>query len=299
MENSECKNEFKSIENKNTDSTANAVMLFEMSIKRIDDLRIAEAHRNDDLRIAEVQRIHEQLAIHAIYEEKLTIAEQKRLDAIRSVDTTAVATAADRAAVQAQVLAKNVTESAETLRALVASTATSVASNLAQVSTQLTDRITLLEKKQYENQGKSSVTDPQLDALLKKMDKVFDDRVVAHETTLITANALADHVEKSAETLRTLVASNAESVAKNLEKVSTQLADRIASIEKKQYENQGKSSVTDPQIEALLKKMDAVIESRAVVTGTGMGRKEMYGWILGGIVTLITILGFVIPHFFK
>jgi len=209
MENSECKNEYKSIATKNTDPTANVVLLFEMSIKRIDDLRLAEIRRNDDLRLAEGRRMDEQLAIHTMYEDKLALAEQKRLDAIRSVDTTAVLTAADRASAQAQVLAKNVTESAETLRQLVATTAASVASNLANVSSQLTDRLALLEKKQYEYQGRSSVTDPQIDALMKKMD--------------------------------------------------------------------------------------TVIESRAGDKGTSGGRKEMYGWIIGGIMSLIVILKFLFP----
>lgn len=141
-------------------------------VKRLDDLRDAETRVQN----TENRRIDEQHRTHAMYEDKLADAEQKRLDAIRSVDTTAVSTAADRAAVQAQVLAKNVTESAETLRQLVASTAASVASNLANVSTQLTDRLALLEKKQYEYQGKTAVTDPQMGELLKKMDVVIEGR---------------------------------------------------------------------------------------------------------------------------
>ena len=171
----------------------------------------SEVKRLDALRITEVRRIDEKITANAMYEDKLAQAEQKRLDAIRSVDVAAVSTAADRAFAQAQVLAKNVTESAETLRQLVATTAASVASNLASVATQLTDRLALLEKKQYEYQGKSSVTEPQIDALMKKMD--------------------------------------------------------------------------------------SVIEFRATNQGSGTGRKEMYGWIVGGVMFLIALAGFLIPLF--
>ena len=179
------------------DPSANVLHIVEGAIKRLDDLRASE-----------VRMINEKIDLHIEYIEKLSLAESKRLDAIRSVDVGTVAIASERAAAAtATVLASQVSQSAETLRTLVASTAASVAANLSQVSAQLTDRLALLEKKQYENQGKSSVTDPQLDALLKKMD--------------------------------------------------------------------------------------TVIESRATNTGQGMGRKEMYGWIVGGIMTLITIIGFL------
>ena len=156
---------------------------------------------------SEVRRIDEKITMHAEYEEKLTLAEQKRLDAIRSVDVAAVSTASERAILQAQVLAKNVTESAETLRQLVAQTASNV--------------------------------------------------------------------------------------AEQLKTISTQLADRLLIVEKAQYELKGKTSVTDPQMDILLKKMDSVIESRAETSGTGTGRKEMYGWILGAIMFIISIIGFL------
>ena len=181
------------------DPTANVLQLVEAAVKRIDDLRTsADKH------------INEKIDIHIAYMKELSLAESKRLDSIRSVDVGAVAIASEKAAATANVLATQVTQSAETLRALVASTAASVATNLAQVSTQLTDRLALLERKQYENQGKSSVTDPQFDALIKKIDSLG--------------------------------------------------------------------------------------ESRATTTGTGTGRKEMYGWIIGGIMFLIAVASFIIPH---
>jgi hypothetical protein len=118
---------------------------------------------------------------------------------------------------------------------------------------------------------------------------------IASERAAATASVLANQVTQSAETLRALVATTAASVATNLAQVSTQLTDRLALLEKKQYENQGKSSVTDPQMEMLNKKMDSLIESRASSTGSGIGRKEMYGWIVGAIMFIIGIAQFLIP----
>ena len=46
-----------------------------------------------------------------------------------------------------------------------------------------------------------------------------------------------------------------------------------------------------------MKKMDSVIEFRATNQGSGTGRKEMYGWIVGGVMFLIALAGFLIPLF--
>jgi hypothetical protein len=184
---------------------------FDITETNMAQLLNSEVKRLDNLREAEVRRIDEKITMHAEYEEKLTLAEQKRLDAIRSVDVAAVSTASERAILQAQVLAKNVTESAETLRQLVAQTASNVAEQLKTISTQLADRLLIVEKAQYELKGKTAVEDPMRNELREEIKSVKD--------ILIT------HV--------------------------------------------------------------------ASTTGTGTGRKEMYGWIIGGIMTLIAIIGFL------
>lgn len=131
------------------DPTANVLKLVEQSIVRLDDLRALDNRRQDELRGAESRRVDEEANLRVFYDEKLRDAESKRIDAIRSVDVAAVATANERATAQASVLANQVAQSAETLRSLVASTAASVATNLANVSSQLADRLTLLERSQY------------------------------------------------------------------------------------------------------------------------------------------------------
>jgi hypothetical protein len=115
------------------------------STKRLDD-------KIDALAI----RIDAELKLRSEYAVQLSIAEAKRIDAIRAVDVNAVAVANERASAQALVLASQVSASAETLRTLVAATAATVAQQLAQVSSGINDRISSLEKSAYENSGKST-----------------------------------------------------------------------------------------------------------------------------------------------
>ena len=115
-----------------------------------------ELRRIDDLMMAEQKRVNEQLQLRADYNTKLGEAEAKRIDAIRAVDVGAVAVANERATAQAAVLANQVAASAETLRALVAATAATQAQQLATLTTQLTDRLSSLEKSQYESKGTGS-----------------------------------------------------------------------------------------------------------------------------------------------
>lgn len=111
---------------------------------------------------SEVQNLEKQMDIHFEYIDKKTEAESKRIDAIRAVDTGAVALASEKVAAQAAVLESQFIASAEALRNLVASTSIAVAQQLSQVSTHLTDRIALLEKSQYENKGRSGISVPLL-----------------------------------------------------------------------------------------------------------------------------------------
>lgn len=101
-------------------------------------------------------RIDAELKLRSEHAIQLSIAEAKRIDAIRSVDITAVAIANDRAVASAVVLAAQVASSAETLRTLVAQTAQTVAGQLATMSSAINDRISALEKTQYTTSGKDT-----------------------------------------------------------------------------------------------------------------------------------------------
>jgi hypothetical protein len=151
------------------DPTANVLQLVEAAQLRQDDLRNADSRRLEDLRIAETRRVDEVAELRANHIKELTAAEAKRIDAIRAVDVAAVATASERAAQQASVLANQVSTSAETLRILVASTATAQAQSQAQFSTQINERIALLEKSQYKGEGRSGISDPVMAELVTEV----------------------------------------------------------------------------------------------------------------------------------
>lgn len=162
------------ISNQKNDPTANVLQLVAAAVDRLEDLRLAEITRVNDLRIQEAKRLDERMTLIASHFRELSEAEAKRIDAIRLVDVNAVAVASERASAQASVLASQVSQSAETLRALVSATATTVASQLTQISSQLTDRIALLEKSQYEGIGKGRLADPQLESLIAQV-KILSD----------------------------------------------------------------------------------------------------------------------------
>lgn len=117
------------------------------------ELLALSMERADRLRDAEQLRVNELINTGSKHAAELREAESKRIDAIRAVDVNAVSVANERATAQAAVLANQVALSAETLRALVASTAATQATQLGQLNSQLIDRISLLEKSQYESKG--------------------------------------------------------------------------------------------------------------------------------------------------
>ena len=109
--------------------------------------------RQDGLREAETRRVNELICLRDKFQDKLDVAEAKRIDAIRSVDVNAVTVANDKAMVAAAVLAKQVTESRDALQQLVASTAAATATQLTSLLSPITERLTSLEKNQYKGEG--------------------------------------------------------------------------------------------------------------------------------------------------
>jgi len=112
---------------------------------------------------SENKRLGDALETHIKYTRQLSQVETERINELRRVDVAAVFLANDRAAAQALVLATQVQASAETLRALVATTAGAQASQQQQVTTQLLERLTAVEKGQYESAGRSGTASSLLD----------------------------------------------------------------------------------------------------------------------------------------
>lgn len=116
---------------------------------------------------SEVRHLHEVMALnkeilnlHVGYadklrlsDEKLSLAESKRLDSIRAVDIGNVAVASEKAAQQAVVLADQLTKNAEQLRTLVLTTAAQLQE---QVIAPLVGRVRDLELLRSQSSGTQS-----------------------------------------------------------------------------------------------------------------------------------------------
>src|ERR1035437_8343212 len=120
-----------------------------LDTRRLDELATLESKRNDDLRI-----------MHYSYEEKLSAAETKRLDGIRPIDDKAMTMANEKATLEASVFQSQVSTAAETQRELVTSTAQTIATQLQQIVTPMNERVSVLEKANFEGQGKSTINEP-------------------------------------------------------------------------------------------------------------------------------------------
>ena len=148
--------------------------LHSAELNRVDALREAAQDKIAALSVSEFKRVDDMATMRAEYQEKLSIAEAKRIDAIRSVDVNAVGVASERATQQAQVLANQVAASADALRALVATTATTFAQQQQSLQTQITERLALLERSQYESKGKESYADPAMTGLVDQVKRMSD-----------------------------------------------------------------------------------------------------------------------------
>jgi hypothetical protein len=124
------------------DPTQNVLDLVEASVRRLDDLRAAEA-----------KHVREIADLRSKYDAELRQAESQRIDAIRAVDVGAVNRAAEVSATVASTLAAQVATSAETLRTQVAAAAGAATVALAAALEPIQKDIADLRRAQYEAQG--------------------------------------------------------------------------------------------------------------------------------------------------
>lgn len=135
------------VKNDIDDPSANVLLLVGNATKYLEKLASDNQKSND-----EKLKIY----VEAIQREKQI--ETDRINELRAVDILAVATANEKASKQAEVLAKQVSDSAEVLRGLVAQTAKTIADQLAQIVLNHDARFVALEKANYENTGKDSTS---------------------------------------------------------------------------------------------------------------------------------------------
>jgi len=161
------------------DPTKNVYALVEAANKRQDDLRMAQ----NELIKEQNRATKELMDVHALHQadiarlraehiKELGMMESNRLNAIRQVDVTAVRTEADRSLGAIQTLAAQTTQNAETLRAALVNTATTIAASTSATVSALQERIAALEKSSYEGVGKQRVADPMMAALFDKVNAI-------------------------------------------------------------------------------------------------------------------------------
>lgn len=134
------------------DPTENVKALSEASNKRQDDLRVAQ----DRLTEARLNHLAEIVALHAAHAAQIREAESSRLDAIRLVDVSARDAAAQRALDAIRILEATTATMRETLRADVAVTASTIATQSAARDSRIDERISKLELAMSKGEGRST-----------------------------------------------------------------------------------------------------------------------------------------------
>lgn len=167
------------------DPTANVIALNEASDRRQDDLRVSTEKTIE----IQFQHVEEMAQLRDAHAKEIRELESRRLDAIRQVDVTATATAADRAASAIETLAKQTTADRETLRTAVDSSARALASQNSETVAQLVGRITALELAISRTTGKEAVSDPMLSQMVTELK--------ALRTEMSTSTGKTEGVDKT------------------------------------------------------------------------------------------------------
>lgn len=128
--------------------------------------------RSDNDRISELRLADKELhATRSYYQDKLSVTESKRIDAILANSAQASATALERQAQSATALAAQVIQTADTLRNLVSSTAQAQALLAEQFRASVDKRLTDVERLQNLNTGRQGVSEPLLIELIAEVKK--------------------------------------------------------------------------------------------------------------------------------
>lgn len=141
------------------DPTENVKALQLANAERQDDLRELNDRRIDaEIRVIRMQvdGLEKRMMLRAEHAKEIRLLETERVDAIRRVDVLAGNTAADRALVAIQTLATQTTAERETLRNLVTTSASTLATQNAADLAGIREAISALQKSSYEGAGKGS-----------------------------------------------------------------------------------------------------------------------------------------------
>lgn len=140
------------------DPTENVLRVIEREVRRMDDLRDAEARRVNDVINIRAEFTKDLDTLRSEMVEKLAQSEVKRIDAVRATDVGAIGQTNERAIIQANTLAGQLTETTNTLRTLIGDTVVAIGKQLEQLDKAIGDRVAFLEKAQYENTGRAGMS---------------------------------------------------------------------------------------------------------------------------------------------
>lgn len=174
--------------------------------------------------------------------------------------------------------------------------------DLRRIETQrVNERLNLQEKHARELANKeSSRLDSirQVDVLNQAVAAKSASDAIGVLATITTTNA--DNIRN---TLATTAAANAKQVTDLASTIAVQsaattdaMAKRIAALELSSAEGIGKGRVLDPQLDELLREMKILNLSKSSNTGEVKGRTDMIGWIVGGVMFVITVATFVLLY---
>lgn len=104
---------------------------------------------------------------------------------------------------------------------------------------------------------------------------------------------LAAAIEMTAKTFSGSAAETAKSLATQMESTFGRLADRVATLERGQYEGKGQAGVRDPQIDALMAEVGRLRADRDKGAGERAGLSLGTSLLIGAIGLLGAVLGIV------
>jgi len=102
---------------------------------------------------------------------------------------------------------------------------------------------------------------------------------------------LAATIELTAKTFSGSAAETAKSLATQMEATFGRLADRVATLERGQYEGAGQAGVRDPQLAALMAEVAALRLEQTKETGQSAGLSLGVKILIGALTLMTTLLG--------
>jgi transposase len=117
---------------------------------------------------------------------------------------------------------------------------------------------------------------------------------IATERANAQAQVLANQVQSSAETLRSLVATTAQSQKQQYDQTTAQLSDRLTTLEQQQYKGLGSAGQIPPLVQEQLDRQAALISSLKESRDVGSGRQGMSTAVLLSITAIVAALVSVI-----